>query len=66
MLGAVRTDENGEFGLGIVDGPDAGAVLYLVAQGGEAKTAVGAGSNPATTLMALLRGDAPAQVRSTS
>lgn len=62
MLAAVRTDENGEFGLGIADGPDAGGVLYLVAEGGEAKTAVGAGSNPAITLMALLEGEAPEQV----
>lgn len=62
MLGSASTDDTGAYGLSIADGADAGAVFYLVAKGGEAGSATGTGPNPATTLMALVGSEPPAQV----
>ncbi|MEP3330334.1 hypothetical protein [Sedimentitalea sp.] len=61
-LGSARANDNGDYHLSIADELDDGAVLYLVANGGEARSAAGTGSNPATTLMALVGSEIPALV----
>ncbi len=61
LIGA-KTDDDGIFELTIAEGTDGASVLYLVAEGGEAKTAAGTGPNPAATLMATLGTAPPARV----
>jgi len=61
LVGA-KTNDDGTFDLTIADGRDDVEVLYLIAEGGEAKTADGRGPNPASTLMATLGTEPPERV----
>ncbi|MEO4042944.1 hypothetical protein AAFN47_15180 [Hoeflea sp. CAU 1731] len=62
MLGSATTDGQGAFTLNLGDVGSESGVLYLIARGGESTLAPGTGSNPATTLMALLGNEPPAKV----
>lgn len=57
-----RTKDDGTFDLTIADRTDDGGVLYLVAEGGEARKAGRTGPNPATVLMATLGAEPLAHV----
>lgn len=57
-----QTSDDGNFNLTIADDPDTAGVLYLVAEGGEAKAGTGKGSNPAIALMATLGTEPPQRV----
>jgi len=61
-LAATQTADDGSFELTTAGEKDAAAVLYLIAEGGEAKTAAGKGPNPATTLMATVGAEPPERV----
>ncbi len=62
MLVSSVTDSQGAFTLGLETGGGEGGALYLVARGGEAASASGRGSNPATSLMTLVGEEPPATV----
>lgn len=54
QLASGTTDQQGTFALSISDSVGDDAVIYLVAEGGEAASSTGSGPNAATTLMALI------------
>ncbi len=61
-LGEATTNDDGSYDLALAGERGEDGVLYLVAAGGEAKTAAGKGANPATTLMAILGTEPPERV----
>lgn len=62
-LDTARSGEDGTYALTIVGGADDSGILYLVAEGGRAKTETTTGPNPAITLMATLGPKPPTQVK---
>ncbi len=61
-LAEAKTTDDGTYALTIADHRDSSGVLYLIAEGGEAKTAGGTAPNEATNLMALLGNTLPERV----
>jgi len=61
-LAEAKSDDDGRYSLPLAGETDDTGVLYLIAKGGEAKTASGKGPNPATTLMATVGTKVPERV----
>jgi hypothetical protein len=61
-LAETQTTADGSFGLQVAAGDVGGAVLYLIAAGGEPKSGGAKGPNPAITLMATLGTTPPRRV----
>ncbi len=61
QLAQVKTDDNGRFSLSF-ENPGIGAVLYVIARGGEAKAHGSRGDNPAIALLSIIRTKPPTQV----
>ncbi len=57
-----KTNDDGNYELAVPEGAGEAGVLYLVAAGGEAKSAIGNGPNPAIRLMATLGAEPPQRV----
>jgi hypothetical protein len=62
QLARTQTDADGRFELRLGEAPGSGAVLYLVATGGQATANKGSGDNPVIALMAGLGGKPPGNV----
>ncbi|TYC69153.1 hypothetical protein FMN63_11020 [Stappia sp. BW2] len=61
-LVATKTKDDGSYDLAVPERTGEAGVLYLLAAGGEAKSAAGKGDNPATRLMATLGVEPPQRV----
>ena len=61
-LAVTKTNTDGNFDLTFGDAREDAGVLYLIADGGEAKTAARTGQNPAIVLMATLGTEPPERV----
>jgi len=62
QLAQAQTGADGRFALSAYGAPGKDAVLYLVAQGGQATANKGSGDNPAIALLAVLGNKPPAKV----
>lgn len=62
LIAKSKSDDDGRYDLSFAEVKDDSGVLYLIAEGGEAKQAAAKGPNPAITLMATLGPKPPEQV----
>jgi hypothetical protein len=62
QLAQAQTGADGRFALPVGAAPGKGAVLYLVAKGGQAIANKGSGDNPAIALLAVLGNKPPAKI----